>query len=145
MADLKVSMSKVIDAPVDQVFDAWLNPELLGQFMLPMPGMPFSEVRIDAEVGGSFEITMNVGGKKVSHTGSYLEVVRPEKLVFSWVSPASRDDSVVTLLFTSAGDAQTALELTHVKFFNEERRENHQKGWGSILVALQFLMVKQVR
>ena len=30
----------------------------------------------------------------------------------------------------------TKVTLTHVKFLSEEMRDNHQKGWGEILDAL---------
>ncbi len=36
MTDLIVNISKTIQAPIEKVFDAWLNPETLSQFILPM-------------------------------------------------------------------------------------------------------------
>ena len=61
MTDLTVSVTKIIDAPIERVFDAWLNPETLSQFILPMPGMPQPETVTDAREGGSFTIIMQVG------------------------------------------------------------------------------------
>ena len=37
MTDLKLKVEKMIDAPVEQVFDAWLDAETLATFMLPAP------------------------------------------------------------------------------------------------------------
>ena len=140
MSDLTVNINKTIHAPIEKVFDAWLNPELLTEFILPMPGMPKPEVTNDPRVNGKFEIVMHVGDDKVPHTGTYLEIDRPNKLVFSWESPCSTDDSTVTLLIKKAADDKTSIELTHVKFINEETRSDHQGGWTNILQALDSSM-----
>ncbi len=68
---------------------------------------------------------------------TYLKVDRPNKLVFSWESPFSTDGSTVTLNFQAEGDAQTMVELTHVKFIDEQARANHAGGWSTILDRLE--------
>jgi uncharacterized protein YndB with AHSA1/START domain len=86
MTELTVNISKIIHAPIEKVFDAWLNPRMLSKFIIPMPGMPEPEVKNDAREGGSFTIVMHVGDDKLPHTGKYLEINRPNKLVFTWAS-----------------------------------------------------------
>ncbi len=136
MNDLTVNISKIIEAPITKVFDAWLDPSILAKFILPMPGMENPQVKNEAHVGGEFTITMQVGDSKIPHTGKYLEIDRPKKLSFTWESPESVDDSVVTLNLTELPDGKTNIELTHVKFIDEERRSNHEGGWGNILDKL---------
>ena len=136
MTDLKVNIRKIINAPIATVFDAWINPDILAKFMLPMPGTENSQVENDPRVGGEFVIMMKVGDDRVPHTGKYLQIDRPNQLAFTWESPASLDDSVVTLIFTKLGNHQTNVELTHVKFIDKERRSNHEQGWGNILDEL---------
>ena len=34
MTDLTVNIGKVINAPIERVYDAWLNPKLLSKFMV---------------------------------------------------------------------------------------------------------------
>ena len=136
MTDLSVNINKTINAPIEKVFDAWLDPSILTRFILPAPGMPQPEVDNDAREGGRFSIIMQVGDDKISHSGSYLTVDRPRRLVFSWESPFSSDDSTVTLNFTALDEGSTHIELTHVKFLNEEARSNHEGGWGNILDKL---------
>ncbi len=140
MEDLTVDIEKTINAPIERVFDAWLDPELLSRFMLPMPGMKHPRVTCDPRQGGDFEIVMYVGDNEVPHTGRYLEVERPHKLAFSWVSPASRDDSVVTLTFSETGEQGTHVHLRHVKFYDEGRRADHEGGWTHILETLAAAM-----
>ncbi len=136
MTDLTVNVSKTIDAPITKVFDAWLDPNTLAKFILPMPGMENSQVENEAREGGIFRIIMQVGDSKVPHTGKYIEIDRPRKLAFTWESPESVDDSIVTLNFTKLSDNQTNIELTHVRFIDEKRRSNHEGGWGNILDKL---------
>ena len=136
MNDLTVKVNRTINAPIEKVFDAWLDPQTLSKFILPMPGMPDPETETDAREGGRFTIIMQVGDDKIPHTGKYLEINRPDKLAFTWVSPFSTDDSTVTISFSEVADNKTHVELTHVRFVDEETRSNHEGGWGNILESL---------
>ena len=136
MTELICKVDKVINAPIERVFDAWLDPEYLSSFMLPMPGMPNPKTEVDGREGGRFTIYMDVGEEVVPHSGIYLEMLRPNRLVFSWESPFSSDGSNVALDFTELDSGSTKVELTHVRFVDEESRNNHEAGWGNILTAL---------
>lgn len=140
MSDLTLSISKIIHAPIEKVFDAWLDPEMLSKFILPMPGMPQPVVENEPQQGGSFTIIMQVGEDKIPHTGQYLEVSRPDKLVFSWLSPHSTDGSTVTIDFSERADGSTNVQLRHVKFIDEEARSDHEGGWTNILQALNNIL-----
>ncbi len=139
MTDLTCKVSKTIQAPIDRVFDAWLDPALLTQFILPMPGMPQPATKTDPKEGGEFEIVMQVGEDKIPHTGRYIEISKPNKLVFTWESPFSVDDSTVTLTFNASGENETQVDLLHVKFLDEESRDNHTGGWSNILDQLAVI------
>ncbi len=142
MTDLTVNVTKIIHAPIEKVFEAWLNPETLSQFILPMPGMAKPQTETDAREGGHFTIIMQVGDDKIPHTGKYLEIERFNKLVFTWESPFSTDNSTVTLKFNKLEEHKTNVELTHVRFINEESRSNHEGGWDNILNKLNDLICK---
>jgi uncharacterized protein YndB with AHSA1/START domain len=137
MADLTVKVSKTINAPIATVFDAWLNSDTLSKFMLPAPGMPEPRTEVDARVGGGFTIYMVVGDEEIPHSGKYLEISKPNKLVFTWESPFSTKDSKVTINFTRLDDEHTKIDFTHVKFKDEESRANHEGGWNRILEKLE--------
>ena len=136
MSELSINVTKNINAPIEQVFDAWLNPETLSQFMKPMADMPAPETKIDASEGGRFIIKMVVGDQIIPHEGSYHKIQRPNLLKFSWESPFSGEGSTVTLNFKSINQNLTELNLLHVKFPDEESRSNHEGGWTSILALL---------
>ena len=141
MTDLRVNINKIINAPIEKVFDAWLNPKMLSKFMRGLPDMPESDVETDARVGGNFTIIMHYRGENIPHTGKYLEIIRPDKLVFTWVSQYSVvDNSTVTLNFTKIDDNKTNVSLSHVKFIDEESRAGHEEGWSNILNKLDEVM-----
>ena len=140
MTDLTVNINKIIHAPIEKVFDAWLNPKMLSLFMMPMPGMPESDVENDAREGGDFTITMHAGDDQLPHTGKYLEIFRPYKLVFTWVSHCSVDNSIVTLNFSKIDENKTDVALVHVKFLDEKTRSDHEGGWGNIMNKLNDVM-----
>lgn len=139
MTDLSLTVQRTINAPQDKVFNAWLDPETLARFMLPGPGMTVPRARSDAKTGGTFEIVMQGDGDEMPHSGEYLEISPHDRIVFTWQSPFSVEESEVTLEFAPDG-AGTRVTLTHVRFADEVSRDNHEAGWTAILSALDGLM-----
>ena len=144
MTELAVKLSKIIDAPIERVFSAWLDAESLSRFMLPMPGMPEPRVEADGQQGGRFAIYMQVGDEVIPHTGTYLEVLPHSKIVFSWESPFSIEGSTVTIHFKALSENQTSLDFQHIKFKGEEERIAHEGGWTHILDTLAKIQLQQM-
>ncbi|MGH1446423.1 MAG: SRPBCC family protein [Cognatishimia sp.] len=133
--DLRLSTDRVIAAPVEKVFNAWLDPEMLARFMRPGPDMTVPSAKSDAREGGHFEIIMRAGDQDIPHQGTYQKIARHSQIVFTWESAFSPADSEVTLDLRPEGDG-THITLTHVTFYDEEKRDNHLGGWKNILEAL---------
>ena len=135
MTELSLTISRVINAPAERLFNAWLDPAMLVKFMLPGAGMSVPRASADPVEGGRFDIVMQSGENEIPHHGIYKKITRHSQLVFTWQSPFSVDDSTVTLDFNPVKGG-TELNLHHVKFASDEARDNHQGGWTSILAAL---------
>lgn len=135
MNDLTLTVERVIRAAPAEVFNAWLNPEMLRRFMMPAAGMSVPRAASDPKEGGRFEIVMRAGENEIPHAGTYREIRPHDRIVFSWESPFSVDDSTVTLTFAPV-DGGTHVTLTHVRFRDAETRDNHKGGWVGILGAL---------
>ena len=134
-----VRLQRTINATPERVFDAWLDAEALAKFMRPGPDMTCDAVN-DPRVGGKFLITM-MGDKSVHpHTGEYLEIDRPRKLVFTWHSKSTAmASSTVTIELEPAAGGKTELTLTHVGL-PENQVEGHNGGWTAIVNALDDLL-----
>ncbi len=134
--ELRVDCDRVIAAPAEKLFDAWLDPERLASFMRPGEGVTVAEATTDAEVGGRFMIMMRVGEKELPHSGTYKTIDRPNRLAFTWESANSTEDgSTVTVDFEPA-EGGTQVRLSHVRFPSEESRSDHEGGWARILDTL---------
>ncbi len=135
MTDLNLTVERTIKAAPADVFNAWLNPEMLRQFMMPAAGMSVPKASNEPKEGGRFEIVMLAGENEMPHTGTYREISPHDRIVFTWESPFSVDDSTVTLTFDPV-ETGTRVTLRHDRFADAEARDNHKGGWISILEAL---------
>jgi uncharacterized protein YndB with AHSA1/START domain len=99
----------------ERVFDAWLDPEMIGKWMFG-PSLREEEVvkiSADARVGGTFSFVVRRQGKEIDHIGEYLEIERPRRLVFTWaVAPDPIDSSRVIVEIVPQGTG-CDLTLTH--------------------------------
>lgn len=155
-------MSKTIEATVshrfsvspERVFDAWLDPETVRQWMA-LPFKPFDggtmdvrRVEIDARVGGRFTFSDMREEGEATHWGTYLEIDRPRKLVFTWFMTAEAEreyTSVVTLAIRRDGDGCVA-QITHrLDARWTDAVEKCQQGWRGMLVQVDtFLRSEEV-
>lgn len=134
MSELELTVSRTIPASREKVFNAWLAADTLAKFMTtPMGGNSPTKVSNDPVTGGRFSIVMMNGDKEIPHAGTYLEIDRYSRLVFTWESPYSLGDSVVTIDFAEPAPGVTDLTLRHVKFRSEEARDGHRAGWTAII------------
>ena len=132
----KVLIERLVPAPPRQVFEAWLDPKALRQFMCPEAGSHVTHAESEPRVGGKFLIVMNVGGQDLPHRGEYLEITRYTRLVFTWRSAHAGEGSRVTLHFAEAPGGKTKLTLEHVGLPDAEIRARHESGWSNILKEL---------
>lgn len=140
MTSLSLTTSRRIDAPIETVFNAWLDAATLAKFMIPGEGMSVPSAEADGREGGRFSLVMKAGDQEIPHAGTYLTIDRYSKIVFTWESPFSVDGSTVTLNLSSTDDGATNIELTHVKFPDETSRDNHHQGWDAILAVLASIV-----
>jgi uncharacterized protein YndB with AHSA1/START domain len=96
------------DAPPDRVFEAWVDPELIVQWLGPKS----SEIRIDkwdARTGGSYRYASVQDGEEVAaFYGSFHEVRPGERLVQTFTWEGMPDGvSLETMTFEDLGDGRT--------------------------------------
>jgi uncharacterized protein YndB with AHSA1/START domain len=134
--EFALTVRREIAAPADVLFDAWLDAESLSTWLKPS-GTQATRAETDPRVGGTFRIVMDVDESSMVHAGTYREIDRPRRLVFTWSSPATQfRDSVVTVTFESTSDSSTLIEIHQVGLPDEAARADHHAGWSDILVVL---------
>lgn len=137
MSELELTINHRIAAPREKVFEAWLSPQMLSKFMRPPSTTGNARVTNDPVKGGRFSIVMVTPDKEIPHAGTYLAIDPHSHLSFTWESPHSLDDSVVTVDFAEPEAGATEITLRQVKFRSEDARDGHIKGWTTILELLE--------
>jgi uncharacterized protein YndB with AHSA1/START domain len=133
--ELHLTVEKHIPAPAKRIYDAWLDPKLLMQFIRSGPGMTTLQADTDPRVGGKFHILMHDGQNEVPHSGTYLDLTPHTRIAFTWESIHSMDGSRVTLDLVPDANG-TLVRLSQVRFKSESSRDGHIGGWTAILNAL---------
>jgi uncharacterized protein YndB with AHSA1/START domain len=108
---VRARVTRRFEASPEEVFDAWLDPGLAREWFAPGLG-EMLRVEIDARVGGTFWLVQRRESGEAQHTGEYLEIERPRRLVFTWRTPPAEDVSRVIIEIQPLGDG-CELTLTH--------------------------------
>ncbi|MGH6960793.1 MAG: SRPBCC family protein [Dongiaceae bacterium] len=92
-------------------------------------------------MGGTFFFTQRRNGKDVEHTGEYLEIDRPRRLVFTWALPQhSPDRDRVSIDIVPLGSG-CELTLTHeIRAERAEYAGRTRAGWTRMIDVIAGLL-----
>ncbi|MGH2712993.1 MAG: SRPBCC family protein [Thermoleophilaceae bacterium] len=131
-----VAVRREIPAPAEELFDAWLDPQSLASWFRPA-GSRETRAETDPRVGGEFRIVMVDDKSSIVHSGTYREIDRPRRLVFTWSSPATGfRDSIVTVTFEPSSSGSTVVGIHQIGLPDEKAQASHHEGWTDILREL---------
>ena len=136
-SDVSVRVSHRFNASPERVFDARLDPAMIGQWMLG-PALREEEIlriAVDGRVGGSFSFLVRRGSDEIDHVGEYLELRRPERLVFTWGIVGSDSSRVaIDIVPLGTGCELTLLHELHPDWADYAART--EAGWTKMLGKL---------
>lgn len=150
---LDLRLVRTADVPVERVWAAWTEPELLKQWFTPAPWKTIHS-EIDLRPGGIFSNTMlSPEGQEFPNVGSFLEVVPYRRLVWTASLRAGfrpqRSTVLGEILFTAAiefektatGGTQYTATVMHSKPEDAKKHEEmgFEHGWNAVweqLVAM---------
>ena len=142
-----LSLTRQFDAPIDQVFDAWTNPEVIALWFGP-EGFKVINKHIDLNVGGKYQIEiMSPNNERIKHYGKYVEITPSTKLVFTWIlenqacegSKGQSANTLVNISLFSRGE-KTELHLVHEQLPDKAAYDGHSFGWNSSFDSLSQLL-----
>jgi uncharacterized protein YndB with AHSA1/START domain len=126
-----ITVARTIPASAEKVFDVWIDPQ--------SPGGPWygaERVILNAVVDGLYYLAVKHEGRTWPHYGRFLEIDRPRRVAFTWMSEATKGaESVVTVTMEPRGE-QTEVTLCHSGVPDDELGRQHHEGWSWILSAL---------
>jgi uncharacterized protein YndB with AHSA1/START domain len=143
MADKLVTVSRVISAPIDRVWQAWTDPDKLKKWFVAEPGKDTQVIQFDVKIGG--KVRLKFPGAAGEYTWTYVKIDKPHLLVFD-------------ILDFSLADYQGAGGICNVELEDqggktkvtvwgmtpdESMVKMAQKGWGFTLNNLSNYLTKE--
>ena len=134
--DLIAEASVNVNAPVDEVWEALVDPEAIHQYMFG------TNVETDWHEGSPISWKGEWEGKPYEDKGVILQVKPERTLQYSHFSPLSglpdRPENYHTVTIELSGDGdQTRVTLAQDNNPTEEARAHSQKNWEMMLGALK--------
>ncbi|HKR23955.1 MAG TPA: SRPBCC domain-containing protein, partial [Allosphingosinicella sp.] len=107
-----IVVERLIAAPPERVFDAWLDPAHAGRWLFRTDDGVLERCEIDARVGGRFRIDERRSGALAEHYGEYVEIERPRRLAFDfWTSFSDERTQITIAIAPESGGSR--ITLTH--------------------------------
>ena len=140
-----VRVSRRFDAPPYRVFDAWLDPRAISRWMFGPTIRDEEIVRIslDPRLGGAVSFVVRRQGEEIDHVGEYLEIKRPQRLVFTWGTADTLPDTSRVTVEVAPQASGSELTLTHEmdpKWADYTSRI--EASWTKMLASLDTSLVK---
>lgn len=139
MKEIIIEVSREFDASSDDVFNAWLDREHVGQWLFSTPDGTMKQVEMDPVVGGGFLISELRGDQLTKHIGRYIEIEKPTKILFSFIYEAEQA-SPPTLINIDILPKDNGCVLTLSHALDNQYREMEQQAmdsWNIILDGLE--------
>lgn len=134
-----LSIVRVLDKPIAEVYRAWTDPERLASWVGRVE-------KADVRVGGGYRFVNDDGqGGAFIHEGEYLELVPDRKIVMTFraaqVSPADNPykNETIAIDLRPLDENRTELTLTNAwegEAMDTEGMEGTKEGWSAWLDLL---------
>jgi uncharacterized protein YndB with AHSA1/START domain len=140
-ADQTVLITRIVDAPRQRVFTAWINPDDLAAWYGPQHmDTPRERIHIDPRVGGRWELTMvqRSGGGEFAIGYDIVELVEPELIVLRsdpMPEMGLHQPTIVRVEFHDHG-AKTRMTLSDGPY--PSGHGHAEGGWSTALDALSI-------
>jgi uncharacterized protein YndB with AHSA1/START domain len=146
-ARIEAKVTHRFKAAAERVYDAWLDPAKVRLWLksaLTAAGLPgdIQRIEIDARVGGKFFFSDLRNGVEAKHWGSYLELERPRKIVFTWIVDESEEanPSKVTLTIQPEQQGCTVTLVHEMDAEWADYLSRTEQGWARMLAATDALL-----
>ena len=142
-----VRVERTLHASPDRVFRAFLEPDLMRQWITP-DDLAVDRVTVDARVGGRIEVWHSRNGVSTGRfEGCFLKIDPPRELVYRWAFVGTEPekgeyfDTLVTVQLRPEPEGQTHISVVHEKLEELRRGAPHVHarllpGWNYCLAQL---------
>jgi uncharacterized protein YndB with AHSA1/START domain len=115
---------RTVDAPRALVFDCWTKPEHMRRWLGPR-ALTMISCEVDLRVGGGYRYVHRApDGQEYAFRGEYREIVRPERLVATFVFELFPEAEALETLTLEETNGKT-LVTTHTLHKTLQARDGH--------------------
>ena len=133
--EVTVRAVRRLDTARERVFDAWFDAQRAGEWLFATASGQMVQIEIDARVNGGFLFVDRRDGVEVRHLGQYLEILRPERIGFTFCVPQYSVLATRVVIDILPRPLGCELILTHAGVLPEYSGAT-QAGWRQILDGL---------
>ena len=140
----ELTLTRVLDAPRQLVFQAWTDPVHLKRWWGPH-GFTAPACEVDLRVGGAWRIVMRFPDGSDEHTmqATYREIVPPERLTFTNTALDRNGtlllEGITTISLEDLGEKTRLTLYTRMKGlvpYSDRMLEGMEPGWSQTLDRL---------
>ena len=134
---MNLRIERTYNAPIERVFDAWTNEEVLRRWWRTERDWETSDAQVDLRVGGAVRVVMRDPGtgREIGGGGLYTEVEPPTRLAHTWLWDGDTRRTLIEIDLTEAGGVTTVV-FQHRDLWDEEAVRSHQDGWTRMFAFL---------
>jgi uncharacterized protein YndB with AHSA1/START domain len=133
-----ITVTRVFDAPRERVWREWTDPASFGDwFGGAKSEVQLASVSMDVRPGGAWRLTMYSDRGEIYWSGEYLEVVEPERLVFTIRDQPELDAyELITVVLTDLADGRTEMVFQQRGRMSSEDYKRAGEGWSTFFDRL---------
>jgi len=138
-----LTIKKTFDAPLELVWEAWVQPEHIVKWWAPK-GMAIKVVKHEFKVGGEWKYTMLMpDGNEFISEGVYSEIVMLKKIITSAnFRPMTEGVEMRSLFEKDSDKTHFTFSVVHPteEYKIQQEKMGFYNGWGSALTRLEALL-----
>lgn len=138
--DLKIE--RLIDAPPEDVFNAFVDPAANKQWYADRPGDTVTAT-CDLRVGGKWSVAFGPSPDELfREDNEFVEVDPPHRLAYGskFTNPDGSSFHTDLLVTFEGQGGKTLLTILQTGFENEKDRNDHRGGWPGFIDRLEKLV-----
>lgn len=125
----------------EKVWRAWTEPQALSRWFGPADTESVTSAELDVRVGGRYSIAFRTAdGQEHRVSGTYQEVAPLRRLSFTWAWQSTPDRVSLVAIELEPKGGGCELRFRHDRFFDQQARDNHERGWTGTFVKLDAFL-----
>jgi uncharacterized protein YndB with AHSA1/START domain len=137
----RLDITRCFRVAPEKVWQAWTEPQALSRWFGPAEDPSVTTAEIDLRVGGHYRIAFRTRHGDTHEVSGFYQVVEPFRLlVFTWAWKSTPERVSRVSIELERVDGGTEMHFVHDRFFDEQARINHERGWLAFFENLGHLL-----